>query len=104
MIRHLVGLDEVERTQLFRRYAEFVRACVDQPLEHISSLRPPRAAIGVDGNRMGIDPANAGVERVNMVAPSRHRSAEPGDVWREHGQVGAEIAEDVDPQRQKPAL
>ena len=104
VIRHLVGLDEVARAQFLRRYAELVRACVDQPLEHISRLRPPRAAIGVNGNRMGVDPTNARVERVDMVAPGRHRSAEPGDVWREHREISAKIAEDVDPERHEAPL
>ncbi len=104
VIRHLARLDEIARAQLFRSYAELVGACVDQSFEHISRLRPARAAIGVDGNRMGVDPANARVERVDMVAPGRHRSAEPGDIWREHRKISAKIAEDVDPERQKPPL
>ena len=89
---------------LLRRDAELARASVDQPLEHVGRLRTARAAIGVDGNGVGVDAANARVERVDVVAPSRHRGAEPGDVGREQREIGAEIAEDIDPERQKATI
>ena len=104
VIGHLLGLDEVQGAQFFRRHAERPRANVDQSLEHIGRLRPPRPAIGVDGNRMGVNPPNAGVERVDMVGPGRHRRAEPGDIRPEHREIRAEIAENVDAQSEKPAL
>ena len=62
VIGHLPGLDEIQRAQFFRRDAELARAFVDQALEHIGRLRPPGAAIGVDGNRMGVNAPAAGVE------------------------------------------
>ena len=53
---------------------------------------------------MGVDPAHTGVERIDVVGAGRHRRAEPGNERPEQGQIGAKIAEDIDPQRQKPAL
>ena len=104
VIGHLVGPDEIAGAQLVGRDAKRPRARIDQALEHISRLRPAGAPIGVDGNRVGVDPANTGVERIDVVGAGRHRRAEPGNERPEQGQIGAKIAEDIDPQRQKPAL
>jgi hypothetical protein len=51
-----------------------------------------------------IDSANARVERIDVVGPGRHRRAEPGNVWRKQGQVRAEVAEDIDLERQKTTI
>ena len=52
---------------------------------------------------MRVDPAHARVERADVVGASRHRGAEPWDERRELRQIGAEVAEDVDFEREKPA-
>ena len=40
----------------------------------------------------------------DVVGAGRHRGAEPGDVGPELGQVGAEIAQDVDPHGEEAAV
>ena len=53
---------------------------------------------------MGVDAAHARVERFDVVGARRHRRAEPGNIRRELREIGAEIAENVDAQGEKPAL
>ena len=85
-----------------RARSERPRANVDQSLEHVGRLRPPRPAIGLDGNRMGVNAPNARVERADVVGPGRHRRAEPGNIRREHRKIGAKIAQDIHAQGEKP--
>ena len=104
VIGHLRGLDEVARANFIRRDPDGAGANVDQPLEHVGGFRTTGAAIGVDRHRVRVDAAHPSVERVHVVAARRHRSAQPRNIGGEHMQIGPEIAENIDPHRQKPAL
>ena len=103
-VGHLGRLDEIARANLLGGQTQRARAAIDQPLQHVGRLGPSGAAIGVDGNGVRVDAAHARVQRFDAVGARRHRRAEPGDVRSELREIGPEIAEDIDPQSEKPAL
>ena len=104
-IGHLRRLHEIARPNFFTRDPCFARAGVDQPFQHIGRFRPSRAAIGVDRHRVAYrQPCTRAINLGDVVGPGRHRRAEPGNVRPELRQIGAEIGEDVDAQREKLAV
>ena len=106
--RRLVGqrlrLDEVPAADRIGRDAEIARDGVDQPLDQIGRLRPPGAAIGIDRHRVGVDAAQAHMRSRDVVEPGRHADAEPGNVRRVGRQIGAHVGDDVELEREEPAL
>ena len=79
------------------RDAEVARGGIDQPLDHIRRLRPPRAAIGIDRHGVGVDAAHAHMAVRDVVDAGRHAGAEIGDVRRIGREIGAHVGDQCRP-------
>ena len=95
-IGHRLRLDEVAAAQGIGRDAELARGGIDRALDQIGSFRAAGAAIGVDRHGIGVDRAQANMRGRNVVDAGRHADAEPGNVGRVAGQIGAHIGDDVE--------
>ena len=104
VVRHRFRRHEVSQPDRLLGQAELARAPVDEALEDISRFRTACAAIGVDRDRVRIDASHPRMQRVDLVGPVRHRDAEPRHELSVLREIGAQVRDDVDPERQKTSL
>ena len=103
-VRHRLRLDRILAAQRVGRGVEIARRRIDQPLDQIGGLRPPGAAIGVDRNGVGIGRAQPHMGDRNVIGAGRHAGAEPGNVRRVAGQIGAHVGDDIEREREEAPL
>ena len=104
VVRHRFRRHEVSQPDRLLGQAEFARAPVDEALEDIGRFRTACATIGVDRDRVRIDASHPRMQRVDLVGPVRHRDAQPRHELSVLREIGAQVRDDVDPERQKTAL
>ena len=97
-------LDQVLAAQRVGRHADFARGVIDRALDQIGRLGATGAAIGIDRHGVGIGRAQPHIGGRNVVGAGRHAHAEPGDVGRVAGQIGAHVGDDVELEREELAL
>ena len=100
-VGHLLRLDEILLAQRVGTDAEFARRDVDQPLDHVGRLRPARAAIGIDRQRVGEGRADARIDGREIVDARQQARAAVGNVGRERREVAAHVGDGFDAQREE---
>src|SRR5207249_3060123 len=103
-VRELLGADQVAPADLGRVEAARVRDGVHGPLEQVRRLRPPGAAIGGGGHRVGEDAGQLVARGRNAIGPGEEPPGEHAGVWREDFEIGAEVREGASAERQHGAV
>ena len=105
LVGDLLARDQVPRPQLDPIEPEFARRIVDQPLDHISRLGPSGAAIGCGAVRVRHYRQHRNVRRPDIVDAGQGPDiAERREQVALRRDIGADIGQCPDPQRQKPSL
>ena len=99
-VGHLLRLDEVPRPDLVGRDVHLARCEIDEALDQIGRLGPAGAAIGIDGQRVRIEAAEAEMDALDIVGARSHEPRERRDEGREGREIGAHVGFDVDPEPQ----
>ena len=91
LVRELLGRDQVAGAELHRVDAHLLGPVLDQALHLIDGLGPAGPAIGVHRRRVGVDGADGGVDRRNVVGERQHAEViGVGDARLPLALVGAE--------------
>ena len=104
LVGHRLRRNEVLAPDRVRRHAELACRRIDQPFDHISRLRPPGAAIGIDRHGIGEHGAHAAMEGLDVVEPGQHAGAAVRNVWPEGREICAHVAHQVDVHAQELAV
>ena len=105
LVGHGRGRDEVAAAELGGPEARLARRDVDDALDQIARLRAAGAAIGVDRRGVGEHALDPHINRRDGVDAGQHGHARRGrDEGREERQIGAEIGDGLDPERQDAAV
>ncbi len=103
-VRHRARCDEIPAPDRIDRHAELARGRVDQPLEHVSRLGTPGAAIGIDRHGVGEDRAHTAMEGADIVKAGQHAGAAMRNIRTEGRQIRAHVADQIDIHAEKPAI
>src|SRR5881409_48825 len=103
-VRELLGADQVAPTDLGRVEAARARDGVHSPLEQVRRLRPPGAAIGGGGHRVGEDAGELVARGRNEIGPGEEPPGEDAGVRREDFEIGAEVRDGASAERQHGAV
>ena len=104
LVGHRLRRNEILAPDRIRRHAEFSRGRIDQPLDHISRLGAPGAAIGIDRHGVGEHGADAAMEGLDIIEPGQHAGAAMRNVGPEGREIGAHVAHQVDVHAQELAV
>jgi hypothetical protein len=100
-VRHRARTDEIAPAQHIGSDAEIARGNIDQALDHVGRFRPPGTTIGIDRERVGVGRADADMADRNVVDARQHSGAEIGDERRVAREIGAQVGDGVDLEREE---